>query len=196
MRKLIGVGAILGSVFAVWACSSSSSQAPSGNNNENDSGSTGTDTGTPVEAGASCSASDINSMLAAQGYSLDAGADGGAVAACVQTTCKSDIDACATESCATCEQAILSCAVASCVTALPTFDAGPAPDGTVQGPECKALSACCSELSTIAMVFAPLATYATVCTTNAAADNEANCAQTAATVNSLRAGICPGPDGG
>jgi hypothetical protein len=206
MRKLIGLGAVLGSVFAVWACSSSS-PAPANNNNDNDSGSSsggsssGGSSGGTADASPMCTQAQIQALLSSEGFALDGGVDassvdGGATGACVQAMCKSDMDACATEDCTTCGQAIVTCALTNCVAALPTFDSGPAPDGCVSGPDCKALAACCSEISTFAQALPALASYAQTCTTNAASCVESECKATIMTVDAVNAAICPLPDGG
>jgi hypothetical protein len=204
MRKLIGFGAILGSVFAVWACSSSS-PAPA-NNDDNDSGSSsgGSSSGGSSSGGAdaapSCSSSQISAMAAAYGYAFDGGADasidGGATGACVQSMCKSEIDACAMQDCTTCGQAVAGCALSKCIAALPTFDSGPAPDGCVAPSDCVALATCCSEISSFATIYTPLQSYAAMCTANAGSCNQAECKATIQSVNTIMAGICPLPDGG
>jgi hypothetical protein len=204
MRKLIGFGAVLGSVFAVWACSSSS-PAPA-NNNDNDSGSSsgGSSSGGSSSGGAdaapSCSESQIQAMAAAEGYAFDGGADasldGGATGACVQAMCKDELNACATEDCTTCGGNVANCAISKCITALPTFDSGPAPDGCVAPSDCVALAACCTEISSIATLYAPLQTFATTCTTNAASCSQSECKQTITAVNGIMTGLCPLPDGG
>jgi hypothetical protein len=206
MRKLIGLGAVLGSVFAVWACSSSS-PAPA-NNNDNDSGgsssggsSSGGSSGGSGDAAPSCSQSQISSLLAAEGYSIDGGLDassidGGATGACVQSMCKSDIDACMTEDCTTCEQAIIGCALSKCVAALPTFDSGPPPDGCVSPPDCVALAACCTPIASGAQLFPQLATLATTCTTNAASCSQSECKSTIMAVQAINPALCALPDGG
>ena len=207
MRKVIGL-AVLSSVFAVWACSSSSPTPVTTNNNGDDSGSTsssggGDDSGSgSSDAGQSCSTAQISAMASALGF--DGGLDGGTTGACIQSMCATEIDACQHESCSACQTPIISCATTKCITfdaSIPIADASGSCDAP--GPTCAALSACCTQISTVAgfLMNATLTSYATQCTTNSKSCDESACASTITSVNQLGAGfnmpmLCKGPDAG
>jgi hypothetical protein len=195
MRKVIVSAVFLGSIGAVWACSSSSSPPTNFTNNDSGTSSTTDDSSTTTsttDAAASCSQADLDALL--KQFAPDASTGDGGIPACVQSGCSSEISACSTESCTDCEQAIAGCAITACISLDASFTIDAALDGSTcdaPGPECSALSKCCTGVATLA-AFAnnpTLTSYSTTCTTNASSCNESACTQTIAAVNSLGAGF-------
>jgi hypothetical protein len=206
MRKVIVSAVFLGSIVAVWACSSSSSP-PSNftSNNDSGTGSTTDDSSTTTtntaDGSPSCSQADIDALIKA--YAPDASVGDGGIPPCVQSGCSSEISACSTESCTDCQQAIIGCAITACISLDASFTIDAALDGSTcdaPGPECTALSKCCTGVSEIATLSgnATLMSYSTMCTTNASSCNESACMQTISAVNTIGAGFgnsmaCAGP---
>ncbi len=204
MRKVIAFGTVVGSMLALFACSSSSSGGggSSGSSSSGTSSSGTSSTGSTSPGGgdaASCPdpLGTLTTLLSAQGFDAG-GVDAGAQTACINAMCTSELSDCDTESCQACAPALTQCAL-SCIAipdaSLPMFDASGGGTCDAPGPECAALSKCCSNIQLFASIImnATLTSIATQCTTNAASCNESDCMQTITAVDNFNASACPPP---
>jgi hypothetical protein len=204
MRKAISVVAVVGSMVAVWACSSSSGGSgnnPSGDDSGTGSSSSGSGSGSGSgggdDASASCPQSSLVAMI--KQYLPDASVGDGGVPSCIQDSCSDELNACDTEACSDCETPLVQCAAGACITidasSIPMFDGGTLDSSTCDapGPECAALATCCTTLATFAAFVPTLASFSTTCTTNANSCNESLCMGTISAVDMINASICPAP---
>ena len=210
MVKGIASTVLVGSLAAMFACSSSSPAGTGfpasneagamttddGGGSSSSSGSSGgSSNGSGNDASTSDSCPDpLTASAAITGMTPSASCK-----TCVNTKCTSSLDACKTATCLSCGSAVLSCAQSSCSEkCFPPNDAGASSGGSADGgcaspgPKCAQTKKCCTTLAN----FGALGTsYQPVCKAAADSCNESSCTTflmgTVPVLNMPVTAICP-----